>query len=36
MYGLGISKEGNILDAGVTADIVKKKQDLGIVMVNID
>mgnify|MGYP000970560635 CR=1 FL=1 len=24
MYGLGISKEGNILDAGVTADIVKK------------
>lgn len=24
MYGLGISKEGNILDAGVTSDIIKK------------
>ncbi len=24
MYGMGISKEGNILDAGVTADIVDK------------
>ena len=24
MYGLGISKEGNILDTGVTADIVNK------------
>ncbi len=28
MYGLGISKEGNILDAGVTADIVKKSRIL--------
>ena len=24
MYGLGISKEGNVLDTGVTADIIKK------------
>lgn len=24
MYGLGISKEGNILDAGVTSEIIKK------------
>ena len=24
MYGLGISKEGNILDVGVTSDIIKK------------
>ena len=24
MYGQGISKEGNIVDAGVTADIIKK------------
>ena len=24
MYGLGISKEGNIVDAGVTAEIIKK------------